>query len=146
MTTRLLIVLLVIDGLLLVTIVRYARAGRLALRYALAALMVAVLLTILIAVPSLLDRIASAVGVQSWLAALVGAFILAGVWLFLRLAVELSRISDQNVLLAQEIAMLRAHVMIDTRGGGAADAAAGLNDQETTGLLAHDSPTSNEHA
>lgn len=110
MGSRLLLALLLLDLILLVTIVRYARAGRLALRYALAALTAALVFTVLIAIPPLLSFAATITGVQSWLAALLGAFVLATIWLFLRLGLELSKLSDQTIRLAQELAILRAEL------------------------------------
>ena len=118
MSERLLIILIVLDLLLLLTIFRYARAGRLALRYAIGALGAAGVFTILIVVPSLLRWAVSITGVQSWLAGLLGAFVLIVIWLFLRLGVELSRLNDQVVVLSQELAMLRAGIEQPGAGPG----------------------------
>lgn len=106
MTTKLQIVAIVVSSGLLLSILELVRRRRLSERYALLWLGSAVVLLVLSAWADLLDRVSDLVGVASptnALFAIAFGFVLL---LLLHFSVTVSRLSEENKLLAQEAARL----------------------------------------
>ena len=108
----------VVASLALIAIVlELIRSRRLRERYALLWLLTGVVLTVLSAWRDGLNTIASWFGIQSYPPAVLFAvgilFILA---VLLHYSTVISRLSDQNVLLAQQLALLEAQLQVDGVG------------------------------
>lgn len=106
MSTKLQIIAIVVSSVLLLVILELVRRRRLSERYALLWLGSAAVLLVLSAWSDLLDRVADLVGVATptnMLFAVAFGFVLL---LLLHFSVTVSRLSEENKLLAQEAARL----------------------------------------
>lgn len=106
MSTKLQIIAIVISSILLIVILELVRRRRLSERYALLWLASAVVLLVLSAWSDLLNRVSDLVGVATptnMLFAVAFGFVLL---LLLHFSVTVSRLSEENKLLAQEAARL----------------------------------------
>jgi hypothetical protein len=104
--TRLQIISILVSGGLFLAVFELVRRKRLLERYALLWLFAAAVLLGLSVWGSLLDQISSAVGVQYGPAALFAVALGFVVVLMLHFSLVISRLTDQNKILAQRVALL----------------------------------------
>jgi hypothetical protein len=121
MQTRLQIISVLVSGGLFLFVFELVRRKRLLERYALLWLFAAAVLLGLSVWADLLNRISTAVGVQYGPAALFAVALGFLVVLMLHVTLVISRLTDQNKILAQRVALLERR--LDRAAGDAADAA-----------------------
>lgn len=120
MSTKLQIIAIVVSSALLIVILELVRRRRLSERYALLWLGSAAVLLVLSAWSDLLNRVADLVGVATptnMLFAVAFGFVLL---LLLHFSVTISRLSEENKLLAQETARLDQELRSRARAGAEA--------------------------
>ena len=120
MSTKLQIIAIVVSSALLIVILELVRRRRLSERYALLWLGSAAVLLVLSAWSDLLNRVADLVGVATptnMLFAVAFGFVLL---LLLHFSVTISRLSEENKLLAQETARLDQELRSRVRAGAEA--------------------------
>jgi hypothetical protein len=123
METRIQLVAIVVTGGLFGIVFELVRRRRLMERYALLWLFASGVLLILAVWKGLLERIAEAVGIfypPSALFAIAFGFILV---LLLHFSLVISRLADQNKILAQRVGMLEARLDAQAAGRTAVEAA-----------------------
>ena len=122
METRVQIVAVVVSGLLLLGLLELVRQRRLLERYALLWMFSALVLLVLAVWTGLLETLADAVGIKyapSALFVIAFGFILI---LLLHFSVAVSRMADQNKILAQRLALLEERQrQSEARAGAGAD-------------------------
>lgn len=123
MSSKLQIVAIVVSSGLLLIVLEMVRRRRLTERYALIWLGSALVLLVLSAWANLLDRVSDLVGVATPVNALFGVAFGFVLLLLLHFSVTVSRLSEENKLLAQEAARLDQELR--SRGGSAAGKASG---------------------
>ena len=102
---------------LVLVVLELIRSRRLRERYALLWLLTGIVLAILSAWRDGLNQIASSFGIRSYPpAVLFAVFILLILAVLLHYSTVISRLSDQNVLLAQKLALLEAEQRQDDAG------------------------------
>ncbi len=116
MSSKLQVVAIIISSGLLVVVLEMVRRRRLSERYALLWLGSATVLLVLSAWADLLDRVANAVGVATPVNALFAIAFGFVLLLLLHFSATVSRLSEENKLLAQEAARLDQEVR--SLGGG----------------------------
>lgn len=110
MQTRLQIISILVSGGLFLFVFELVRRKRLLERYALLWLFAAAVLLGLSVWGDLLDRISKAVGVQYGPAALFAVALGFVVVLMLHFSLVISRLTDQNKILAQRVALLERRI------------------------------------
>lgn len=110
MDTRLQIVAILVSAGLFLLVFELVRRRRLMERYALLWLFAATVLLGLSVWSSLLNEVSDAVGVKYGPSALFAVALAFVVMLMLHFSLVISRLTDQNKVLAQRVAMLQAEV------------------------------------